>query len=76
MKNKISIGQQFHLEGIGNYLLATPDGESVCLIHIASGNRLANAVKVEDRLSITKAEFKLISQSRPAKLLSSFFPKV
>ena len=73
MKNKISIGQQFHLEGIGNYLLATADGESASLISLACGNRLANAVKVKDRLNITKKEFKLISQSRPAKLLSSFF---
>lgn len=69
MKNKISTGQQFSLSGIGTYLLATADGESVSLIHIASGNRLANAVKVDDRFDITIKEFKLISQSRPAKLL-------
>ncbi len=62
-----SIGTQYELEGIGKYILATADGESVCLISLSCGNRLANPVKVKDRLDISREEFKLIRQSRDYK---------
>lgn len=66
-QRNIVIGQQYDLEGIGRYILATTDGESVCLIHLTSGNRLANPVKVKDMLDISYAEFKLIRQQRSYK---------
>ena len=70
-KNTIAIGQQYHLNGCGNYLLATPDGESVCLIHIASGNRFANPVQVKDRLDISKKELAQICRNVEAKKINS-----
>lgn len=68
-KTTYSIGQQFKLDGIGVYLLATSDGDTAQLIHINSGNRLANPIIVKDRLEITRAEFKLICQKRKFKTI-------
>lgn len=49
---KYNLGDRINIYACGEYIIATPDGKSLCLIHLSSGNRFADAKELTDTNSL------------------------